>query len=137
MIFAAHGTTASKMPSNAASFLPYVGLGELQEKFGLVKSLLAEFLGVMFLVLIGCGSCLGGAADFVRISLAFGVTVATLAQGIGHISGCHINPAVTSGLFFGRKIGLIKGVLYILAQCLGGVVGSALLQVKIFYSKCH
>ena len=52
-------------------------------------------------------------ANVVRISLCFEITVATLAQTIGHISGCHINPAVTLGLVVGRKFGMIKGVFYV------------------------
>ena len=63
-----------------------------------------------------------------RIALAFGVTVATIAQSIGHVSGCHINPAVTFGLLFGQKIGLVKSILYILSQCIGAAIGAALLM---------
>merc|ERR1719175_228541 len=63
----------------------------------------------------------------VRISLAFGLTVATMAQSIGHISGCHINPAVTAGLFAGGQIGLIRSILYIVVQCIGATVGAFLL----------
>ena len=88
----------------------------------------------LFQVLIGCGSCLGAEADFVRIALAFGVTVATMAQSIGHVSGCHINPAVTAGLLVGRKIGIIKAICYIVAQCLGATIGAGLLLVRILYS---
>ena len=66
----------------------------------------------------------------VRISLAFGLTVATMAQSIGHISGCHINPGVTSGLIVGGKIGVIKGLLYIALQSVGGIVGAAILKVN-------
>ena len=69
--------------------------------------------------------------DFVRIALCFGVTVATMAQSIGHISGCHINPAVTAGLLVGRKIGLIKAILYIVSQCVGAVIGTGLLSVSL------
>ena len=57
----------------------------------------------------------------VRISLAFGLTVATMAQSIGHISGCHINPGITAGLIIGKKIGVIKGLLYVALRCLGAV----------------
>jgi len=87
-------------------------------------------IGTMFLVLVGCGSCFGagGDAGYVRIALCFGVTVATIAQSIGHISGCHINPAVTLGLFFGGKIGLINSILYIVAQLIGGLIGAGLLK---------
>ncbi len=91
-------------------------------------------LNEMLQVFIGCGSCLenpgtdGGVT--VRIALAFGVTVATMAQGLGHVSGCHVNPAVTAGLLFGRKIGIIKALLYVTAQVLGALVGSGLLKVK-------
>ena len=70
--------------------------------------------------------------DYVRIALCFGVTVATMAQSIGHISGCHINPAVTAGLLVGRKIGLIKAILYIVSQCIGAIIGTGLLKVH-----CH
>ena len=66
----------------------------------------------------------------VRISLAFGLTVATMAQSIGHISGCHINPAVTAGLIVGRKIGIISGILYVVVQCVGAIVGAGILKVR-------
>ena len=70
------------------AYLPYIGIDEiLDNKILLVKSLVAELFGTLFLCLIGIGSCMGGEADFVRIALAFGVTVATIAQSIGHISG--------------------------------------------------
>ena len=106
------------------------GDNELSSLPKLVKSLIAEMFGVMFLVLIGCGSCVHAVHDdFVRIALAFGVTVATLAQSIGHVSGCHINPAITAGLIAGAKIGVIKGLLYIIFQCIGGLIGGALLMV--------
>jgi hypothetical protein len=116
-----------------SSVVPYVGVEEVSGKTNIIKTLkacTAEFIGTLFLVLVGCGSCLGSEANFVRIALAFGVTVATMAQSIGHVSGCHINPAVTAGLFFGRKIGLIRGLFYIVVQCLGAVVGGGLLCVR-------
>ena len=109
-----------------------MGENEISDKFKLFKSLVAEMLGVMFLVMIGCGACAsdpGVPADYVRIALAFGVTVATMAQSIGHVSGCHINPAITVGLIVGAKIGLVKGLLYIVFQCIGGLIGGGLLSV--------
>ena len=112
-------------------YLPYLGVEEVKELKAL-KKCVAELIGVMFLVIIGCGSCLVGhdtPADVVRIGLAFGITVATMAQSFGHVSGCHVNPAVTFGLMFGRKIGVILSILYIVAQCLGGIIGAGILAV--------
>uniref|UniRef100_T1JF08 Aquaporin n=1 Tax=Strigamia maritima TaxID=126957 RepID=T1JF08_STRMM len=92
------------------------------------RGLLAEFIGTLFLVLIGCGACIHWSrADIVQISLAFGVTVATIVQCFGHVSG-HINPAVTIGLLVTRKIGALRCVLYVVSQCVGTVVGAALLR---------
>ena len=76
------------------------------------------------------GSLFHQTDDMVRISLCFGLTVASMAQAIGHISGCHINPGVTSGLIVGGKIGVIKGLLYIAVQSIGGIVGAAILKVN-------
>jgi len=122
--------------------LPYIGLSELHPRSVLLRSLLAEFVGTLLLVLLGCGSCIGGdhseapvqvddQANYVRISLCFGITVATLAQTIGHVSGCHINPAVTLGLVVGRKIGITRGCLYIGTQCVGAITGAAILQAIV------
>merc|ERR1712241_875597 len=112
------------------AWMPYVGVDEAKKFPDILFKLVAEMIGTMFLVLVGCGSCFGagGDAGYVRIALCFGVTVATIAQSIGHISGCHINPAVTLGLFFGGKIGLINSILYIAAQLIGGLIGAGLLK---------
>ena len=114
-------------------WVPYVGVDEAKKFPDILFKLVAEMIGTMFLVLVGCGSCFGagGDAGYVRIALCFGVTVATIAQSIGHISGCHINPAVTLGLFFGGKIGLINSILYIVAQLIGGLIGAGLLKVTL------
>lgn len=99
-----------------------------------LKALVAEFLGVFFLVLIGCGSCLQwtGAppleVSIVQIALAFGVTVATLVQCIGHVSGGHINPAVTCAMLVTNRIRVIRAVCYVVSQCLGAITGAAVLR---------
>jgi len=112
-------------------YLPKIGLEDFSGNAlkNTLAACAAEMIGTMFLNLVGCGSALNHGGDFVRIAMCFGVTVATMAQSIGHISGCHINPAVTAGLLVGRKIGLIKAILYIVSQCIGAVIGTGLLLV--------
>jgi len=121
-----------------SAVMPYIGLEEISSnKVGTAKALVAELLGTLILVFVGVGSCLGGdapvdhQAQYVRIALCFGVTVATVAQTIGHVSGCHINPAVTAGLITGAKIGLIKGLLYMVAQSIGAILGAGILRVLV------
>ncbi|XP_037068075.1 aquaporin AQPAe.a-like isoform X2 [Pollicipes pollicipes] len=113
-----------------------LGLQEVTRGCDLWKALLAEFIGTLFLVFLGCLSTIpwpdeGYQASMVQIAIAFGITVATMAQSIGHISGCHINPAITLAMLVTRHITLIRAVCYIIVQCLGGVVGSALLKAVI------
>jgi len=111
---------------------PFIGIAELSDHGSLLRSLIAEFIGTLLLVFVGCGSCLGdAAANTVRIALCFGITVATLAQTIGHVSGCHINPAVSLALIIGAKIGIVKGFLYIVFQCLGAMTGAAILRAVV------
>lgn len=112
------------------AWVPYVGKEEVKDKILVARCFIAELIGTMFLVIIACGSCYGN-SDVPRIAFAFGLTVATLAQSIGHISGCHINPAVTCGLFVGGKIGAIKGVIYLIAQVLGGLIGGYILKFLV------
>ncbi|MFK7916401.1 MAG: aquaporin Z [Pseudomonadales bacterium] len=101
----------------------------------LVRALSAEFLGTMWLVLGGCGSAVLAAAfpevgiGLVGVSFAFGLTVLTMAYAIGHISGCHLNPAVSVGLWAsGRFEGKHLGP-YIAAQVLGAILGAGILYV--------
>jgi aquaporin Z len=101
----------------------------------LSKRALAEFIGTFWLVFGGCGSAVLAAAfpalgiGFVGVALAFGLTVLTMAFAIGHISGCHLNPAVSVGLAVSKRFSLSDLPAYIIAQVLGGVVGSAVLYV--------
>lgn len=99
------------------------------------KRLGAEFVGTFWLVLGGCGSAVLAAAypdlgiGFVGVSLAFGLTLLTMAFAIGHISGCHINPAVSIGLWAGGRFGTKELVPYIIAQVLGGITGGGVLYL--------
>lgn len=100
-----------------------------------MKKYAAEFIGTFWLVLGGCGSAVLAAAfpdvgiGLLGVSLAFGLTVLTMAFAIGHISGCHLNPAVTLGLFSGGRFNKADLVPYIVAQVLGGIAGAAVLYL--------
>jgi aquaporin Z len=97
------------------------------------KRLAAEFIGTFWLVLGGCGSAVLAAAfpdvgiGFAGVALAFGLTVLTMAFAIGHISGCHLNPAVTVGLWAGGRHPTGEIVPYVVAQVIGGFVGALVL----------
>ena len=96
---------------------------------------LAELLGTFWLVFGGCGAAVLSAAfpnvgiGFVGVALAFGLTVLTMAFAIGHISGCHLNPAVTVGLVAGRRFPVSELPAYIVAQVVGGIAGAGVLYV--------
>lgn len=100
-----------------------------------MKKYVAEFLGTSWLVLGGCGSAVLAAAfpelgiGFVGVSLAFGLTVLTMAYAVGHISGCHLNPAVTVGLWAGGRMGFKDVIPYIISQVLGGLFGAGILYL--------
>jgi aquaporin Z len=99
----------------------------------LAKKSAAEFIGTFWLVLGGCGSAVLAAAfpelgiGFAGVALAFGLTVLTMAFAIGHISGCHLNPAVTLGLAVAGRFKFSEMPAYVIAQVLGAVVAAALL----------
>jgi aquaporin Z len=101
----------------------------------LSKRLAAEFIGTLWLVLGGCGSAVLAAKfpevgiGFAGVALAFGLTVLTMAYGIGHISGCHLNPAVSLGLVVGGRFPAHELLPYIVAQVLGAIAGAAVLFV--------
>lgn len=100
-----------------------------------MKQLSAEFFGTAWLVLGGCGSAVlaagfpGMGIGFVGVSLAFGLTVLTMAYAIGHISGCHLNPAVSIGLWLAGRFPANRLAPYIIAQVAGGIAGAAVLYL--------
>ena len=100
-----------------------------------MKKLVAEFIGTFWLVLGGCGSAVLAAGypelgiGFVGVSIAFGLTVLTMAYAIGHISGCHLNPAVTIGLWAGGRFEAKEVFPYIASQVLGGIAGAGILYL--------
>lgn len=101
----------------------------------LTKKLGAEFIGTFWLVLGGCGSAVLAAAfpdvgiGLLGVSFAFGLTVLTMAFAIGHISGCHLNPAVSFGLWSGGRFSAAELGPYIAAQVAGGIAGAAILYI--------
>ena len=101
----------------------------------LSNRLAAEFFGTMWLVLGGCGSAVLAAAfpglgiGFAGVSLAFGLTVLTMAYALGHVSGCHLNPAVSVGLVIGGRFNGQDLLPYVVAQVLGGIAGAGVLYL--------
>ena len=101
----------------------------------LSKRAFAEFIGTFWLVFGGCGSAVLAAGfptlgiGFVGVALAFGLTVLTMAYAIGHISGCHLNPAVSFGLWAGKRFPGSELVPYIIAQVVGAIVAAGLLYL--------
>jgi aquaporin Z len=99
----------------------------------MIRKVAAEFLGTAWLVLGGCGAAVLAAGfpelgiGFVGVALAFGLTVLTMAYAIGHVSGCHLNPAVTVGLWTAGRIPGSDVVPYVVAQVIGGIAGAAIL----------
>ncbi len=101
------------------------------------KKLAAEFIGTFWLVLGGCGSAVIAAGvpnigiGLLGVSLAFGLTVLTMAYAIGHISGCHLNPAVSLGLLVSGRFSRNEFIPYVIAQTLGAIVGAGILYVIV------
>ncbi|MCS6121440.1 aquaporin Z [Shewanella baltica] len=99
------------------------------------QKMAAEFLGTLWLVLGGCGSAVIAAAfpevgiGLLGVALAFGLTVLTMAFAIGHISGCHLNPAVSFGLWAGGRFPAAELLPYIIAQVAGGIAGAGILYL--------
>ncbi|MBA5762411.1 aquaporin Z [Vibrio sp. 404] len=100
-----------------------------------MNRLLAEMLGTFWLVLGGCGSAVLAAGfpevgiGLLGVALAFGLTVVTMAYAIGHISGCHLNPAITVGLWVGGRFDAKDVLPYIIAQVIGGIIAGGVLYI--------
>ncbi|MDU8929538.1 aquaporin [Alisedimentitalea sp. MJ-SS2] len=94
-----------------------------------MKKPIAEFIGTFTLVLFGCGAAVLAGADIglTGISFAFGLALIAMAYGIGPVSGCHINPAVTLGVMASGRMGAGEGLSYIIAQTAGGIAGAFIL----------
>jgi aquaporin Z len=105
------------------------------EEAGAMGKLLAEAIGTFWLVLGGCGSAVLAAAypdlgiGFLGVALAFGLSVLSMATAIGHISGCHLNPAVTAGLVASGRFPMADLPRYVLAQVVGGIAGAGVLYL--------
>jgi aquaporin Z len=101
----------------------------------LSKRAIAEFIGTFWLVFGGCGSAVLAAAfprvgiGLLGVALAFGLTVLTMAYAIGHVSGCHLNPAVSVGLVVGKRFPASNLLAYVVAQVAGAILGAAALYV--------
>src|SRR4051812_32090485 len=101
----------------------------------LTKRMTAEALGTFWLVFGGCGSAVLAAGfpkvgiGLLGVSLAFGLTVLTMAYAIGHISGCHLNPAVSVGLALGKRFPVAEVPAYVAAQVVGAIAASGVLYV--------
>ncbi len=102
-----------------------------------MKTYLAEFIGTFWLVLGGCGAAMLSAGfpevgiGLVGVSLAFGLTVLTIAYSLGHVSGAHLNPAVTIGFWAGGHISADKILPYVISQVLGGIAGAGVLYIIV------
>lgn len=115
-----------------SAFKSRLGVTEVSDnKSNLGKSLIAELLGNFLLNFFGCISAVTPHTNNVLIAFTFGLTIMALVQGVGHVSGAHINPAVTFGCVAAGKVTIIRAVLYIIAQCIGAIGGSATMKALV------
>lgn len=133
-------SASGAQPRWALRALRALGLGSLLaaptmwelRSIAFTKAVFVEFLATLVFVLFGLGSALSWpsapAPSTLQIALAFGLAIGTLVQALGHVSGAHINPAVTLGCLLGSQLSLLRALFYVVAQLLGGVVGAAILH---------
>ncbi|XP_030051318.1 aquaporin-5-like [Microcaecilia unicolor] len=98
--------------------------------FAFARAVFAEFLATMIFVFLGLGSALkwpSALPSVLQIALSFGLAIGTLVQSLGHVSGAHINPAVTMAFLIGSHISILRALFYIIAQLVGGIAGAAIL----------
>lgn len=111
------------------AFWPFATMWEFRS-MSFWRAVFAEFYGTMFFVFFGLGAALRwttGPHNVLHVAFCFGLAAATLIQSIGHISGGHINPAVTFAYLIGSQMSLFRAFFYIMAQCLGALAGAAVL----------
>ena len=94
-----------------------------------MKKYICEFVGTFVLVFVACGIAMTTGVNYIGTALGFGLVIVAMAYSIGNVSGCHINPAVSLGMAIAKKMSWAECIKYIIAQCIGAIIGAAVLGV--------